>query len=163
MRSALRVEAALAQARLLRGFGEWREAAAALAAFAERHPSRDDAALADVYEQLGRLRAGPLEDLAGAVLSYRRAIELAPERVEARAALAELLSHRPGDWDEALEQHRIVLAKRPTHAGCLRVALRIARGRGEPAQVAHGRRDPARARNRDGLRERGRRGGAPRS
>lgn len=131
-------EAALAQARLLRGFGEWREAASALGAFADGHPSGDDAALADVYEQLGRLLAGPLEDLQSAVLSYRRAIELAPERIEARAALAELLSHRPGDWAEALEHQRIVLASRPTHAGCLRVALRIARGRGEPAQVAAG-------------------------
>ena len=31
-----------------------------------------------------------------------------------------------------------MLAARPTHAGCLRVALRIARGRSEPAQVAAG-------------------------
>ncbi|MEM7408627.1 MAG: tetratricopeptide repeat protein [Myxococcota bacterium] len=131
-------EAILAQARLLRGFGEWREAAAALAAFAERHPGDDSAALADVYEQLGRLRAGPLEDLAGAVLSYRRAIELAPDRLEARAALAELLSHRPGDWEEALEHHRRVLSVEPTHAGCLRVALRIARGRSDPSLVATG-------------------------
>jgi tetratricopeptide (TPR) repeat protein len=131
-------DAALAQARLLRGFGEWRDAASALRAFAEQHPSENDASLADVHEQLGRLLAGPLEDLEGAVLSYRHAIDLAPERIEARAALAELLSHRPGDWDEALEQHRIVLAARPTHAGCLRVALRIARGRSEPAQVAAG-------------------------
>ena len=131
-------DAALAQARLLRGFGEWRDAAATLATFAERHPSDHDATLADVYEQLGRLRAGPLEDLEGAVLSYRRAIELAPERLDVRASLAELLSHRPGDWDEALEHHRIVLANRPTHSGCLRVALRIARGRGDPARVATG-------------------------
>ena len=131
-------DAILAQARLLRGFGEWREAAAALAAFAERHPGDDDPALADVFEQLGRLRAGPLEDLAGAVLSYRRAIELAPDRLEARASLAELLSHRPGDWEEALEHHRQVLAAEPTHAGCLRVALRIARGRSDPSLVATG-------------------------
>jgi hypothetical protein len=72
------------------------------------------------------------------VLCYRRAIEIAPERIEARAALAELLSHRPGDWPEALEQQKIVLASRPAHAGCLRVALRIARGRGAAAQVAAG-------------------------
>jgi hypothetical protein len=31
-----------------------------------------------------------------------------------------------------------VLAVRPTHAGSLRVALRIARGRGEPAAIAAG-------------------------
>jgi len=130
--------AALAQARLLRGFGEWREAASALAAFAERHPTGSDPALADVHEQLGRLLAGPLEDLEAAVLTYRRAIEIAPERIEARAALAELLSQRPGDWAEALDHHRLVLAARPTHAGCLRVVLRIARGRGEPAPIAAG-------------------------
>jgi tetratricopeptide (TPR) repeat protein len=130
--------AALVRARLLRGFGEWREAAAALATFAERHPGGDAPALAEVFEQLGRLRAGPLEDLDGAVLSYRRAIELAPERLEARAALAELLSHRPGDWDEALDHLRIVLSARPTHANCLRVALRVARGREDAVQVATG-------------------------
>jgi len=122
----------------LRGFGEWRDAAAALDAFAGRHPSADDPALADVYEQLARLLAGPLEELQQAVLHYRRAIELAPERIEARAALAELLSHRPGDWDEALDHHKLVLRARPTHAGSLRVALRIARGRGESATIATG-------------------------
>ncbi len=131
-------EAALAQARLLRGFGEWREAASALDAFAERHPTNDDPALADVYEQLARLLAGPLEELQSAVLRYRRAIELAPERIEARAALAELLSHRPGDWVEALEHLRLVLTKRPAHARSLRVALRIARARAESEQVAAG-------------------------
>jgi hypothetical protein len=108
------------------------------ASFAERHPTGSDPALADVHEQLGRLLAGPLEDLESAVLTYRRAIELAPERIEARAALAELLSQRPGDWDEALDHHRLVLAARPTHAGSLRVVLRIARGRGEPAPIAAG-------------------------
>jgi tetratricopeptide (TPR) repeat protein len=130
--------AALAQARLLRGFGEWREAASALASFAERHPTGRNPALADVHEQLGRLLAGPLEDLESAVLTYRRAIDLAPERIEARAALAELLSQRPGDWDEALEHHRLVLGARPSHAGSLRVVLRIARGRGDPAPIAAG-------------------------
>ncbi len=131
-------DAALSRARLLRGFGEWREAAVALATFAERHPGDDAPALAEIYEQLGRLRAGPLEDLEGAVLSYRRAIDLAPDRLEARAALAELLSHRPGDWDEALVHLHTVLSTRPAHANCLRVALRIARGREDAAQVATG-------------------------
>ena len=69
------------------------------------------------------------------MISYRRAIELAPERIEARAALAGLLSHRPGDCEEALGQHKLVLAARPTHAGCLRGALRIARRRSAAAPV----------------------------
>ena len=135
---ATRADAALAQARLLRGFGDWQQAAQALARFGEAHPDRSDPTLADVYDQLGRLRAGPLEDLDGAVLSYRHAVELAPERLEARAALAELLSHRPGDRQEALEHVRAVLAAEPTHAGSLRVALRLARGQGDAERVARG-------------------------
>ena len=133
-----RADAALAQARLLRGFGEWQQAAEVLSRFAGQHPGSEEPALAEVFEQLGRLQAGPLEDLAGAVLSYRRAIELAPERLEARASLAELLSHRPGDRDEALEQLRAVLAADPLHAGCLRAALRLARASSSPQRAAKG-------------------------
>jgi tetratricopeptide (TPR) repeat protein len=84
-------DAALAQARLLRGFGEWRErrigAALVHGAPPERARTRRSRTCTS---SSGRLLAGPLEDLEGAVLTYRRAIELAPERIEARAALAEL-------------------------------------------------------------------------
>jgi tetratricopeptide (TPR) repeat protein len=133
-------DAVLAQARLLRGFGEWRAAADALTGFAESHDdaSDDPTALAEVYEQLGRLQAGPLEALETAVGTYRQAVLLAPERVGARAALAELLSHRPADADEALFHHRIVLAANPADAGSLRVALRIARQRGNAQSIADG-------------------------
>jgi tetratricopeptide (TPR) repeat protein len=123
-------EAALAQARLLRGFGAWQAAADALARFAQRHPQPQDRALAEVHEQQGRLLAGPLEDVEGAVAAYRRAIALVPERLSARAALAELLSHRAGDTAEALAHLRPLLEAQPIDAACLRVALRIARARG---------------------------------
>ena len=130
--------AALTQARLLRGAGEWRPAADALEDFLSNHPDRDDASLADVHEQLGRLLAGPLEDVNAATLNYRRAIALDPLRLPSRAALAELLSHRPGDRQEAIEQLRLLLAANPTDAVCLRVALRIARANPDGAGVGTG-------------------------
>src|SRR5262249_30236676 len=65
---------------------------------------------------------------------YRRAIELVPERLSVRSALAELLSHRAGDSAEALAHLRPLLEANPADAGCLRVALRIARTRGADAR-----------------------------
>jgi tetratricopeptide (TPR) repeat protein len=124
------IEAALAQARLLRGFGDWRAAAEALRVFLSRHPQLEERGLAEVHEQHARLLAGPLEDVEGALIAYRRAIALVPERLSARAALAELLSHRPGDAAEALALLRPLLEANPIDATCLRVALRIARARG---------------------------------
>jgi len=132
------IEAALSRARLLRGLGEWRPAAETLQEFADRHPGGDLYGLADVLQQLGRLLAGPLEDVEGAILAYRRAVEVDPERVDSRAALAEFLSHRPADRDEALEHHRALLESDPTHAPSLRVLLRIARESGDTRCVARG-------------------------
>ena len=133
------VEAAVSAARLLRAQGQWRAAGTALAEFAERHPGDDPAGLADVFDQLGRLRAGPLEDVDGAIQAYRSALALEPERAATRAALAQLLSHRPADWPEALEQHRAALESDPTQAASLRAVLRIAEGSGRAEAAAHGR------------------------
>jgi tetratricopeptide (TPR) repeat protein len=132
------VQAALTQARLLRGAGEWGGAARALEAFLEGHDAPDDPSLADVHEQLGRLLAGPLEDVNAATLAYRRAIDLDPTRLPSRSALAELLSHRPGDREEAIEQLRLLLDANPTDAACLRVAIRIARANAEGAGIETG-------------------------
>jgi tetratricopeptide (TPR) repeat protein len=131
-------EAALARARLLRAAGDWQDAADALHEFAERHPGGDDAMLSEIHGQLGRLRAGPLEDLQRAVASYRRALALDADRVAPRAALAALLSHDPASWEEALEHQRAVLAADPTDASAIRVTLRVARSRGNDAAVAAG-------------------------
>jgi tetratricopeptide (TPR) repeat protein len=132
------VDAVLAQARLLRGFGEWRAAADALEQFASRHPEPDAEALAEVYAQLGRLLAGPLEEVERAVACYRSAVALAPSDLEPRAALAELLSHRPDDLDEALGHLRMLIDVEPTDTNVLRVALRVARSRARPDAVASG-------------------------
>src|SRR5262249_60708034 len=87
--------AALARARLLGGGGDWRGAAEALRAFVAAHPGDDPAGLAQALHQQGRLLAGPLEDVEGAIAAYERAIELDPETTELRPALASLLSYRP--------------------------------------------------------------------
>jgi len=92
-----------------------------------------------VLDQLGRLRAGPLEDVDGAIQAYRRALELEPERASTRNALAQLLSQRPGDWPEALRLHRESLAADPTHVATLRAVLRIAEGSRRPESAAQGR------------------------
>jgi tetratricopeptide (TPR) repeat protein len=124
------IEAALAHARLLRGFGDWHAAGEALRDFLARHPQPEERGLAEVHEQHARLLAGPLEDVEGAVVAYRRAIALVPEGLSARSSLAELLSHRTGDAAEALAHLRPLLEANPIDPTCLRVALRIARARG---------------------------------
>jgi len=133
------VEAAVSAARLLRSQGQWRAAGTALAEFAERHPGDDPAGLADVFEQLGRLRAGPLEDVDGAIQAYRSALALEPGHAATRVALAQLLSQRPADWPEALRHHRAALETDPTLAASLRAVLRIAEGSGRAEAAAHGR------------------------
>ena len=132
------VEATLSRARLLRGLGEWQAAADTLRDFHEQYRGDDRDGLAEVLQQLGRLLAGPLEDPEGAIAVYREAIALDPDRVEMHAALAEFLSHRPSDWEEALAHHRWVLNAEPTHLGSLRVLMRVARERGNPEAIATG-------------------------
>jgi tetratricopeptide (TPR) repeat protein len=125
---ATSLESALAAARLLRALGEWRAAADALAAFAARYPTDDRTGLGELFLQLGRLRAGPLEDLDGAIEAYERALAVQPQQREAREALAELLTHRPLRWDEARSRHRELLDTQPTRLASIRGLLRIARG-----------------------------------
>ena len=131
-------EPALAAARLLRAGGAWRDAAVVLAGFAEAHPGGDPGGLARALLQLGRLRAGPLEDVAGAVDAYRRALALDPELSEAEEALADLLAHVPASFAEALERHRALLARDPTRAASLRALLRIAAGSGAEGALTLG-------------------------
>ena len=132
------VEAALATARLLRGLGEWRAAADRLQEFAARQDELDRAGLARVLLQLARLRAGPLEDVHGAIDAYERALAAQPDAREAHEALAELLTHIPARWDEARRRHRELLELRPTRAGSIRSLLRIARGRAAEDAAANG-------------------------
>jgi tetratricopeptide (TPR) repeat protein len=132
------VEAATSRARLLRSVGKWQEAADALEAFTRRHPGDNPGDLAEALQQLGRLQAGPLEDVEAAIAVYRRGVELEPERLEIRATLAQILSQRPGDWREALTHHCSLLESNPLNTGSLRAVLRIAQERKEPEAATDG-------------------------
>ena len=129
-------EAALSAARLLRGLGEWRGAADGLACFVAAAPPNAGALTAPVHHQLGRLLAGPLENLEGALAAYRAALAADPELTEAREALADLLAHRPAHWEEAIARHRELLVINPVRVTSLRALLRIARARGHDLAVA---------------------------
>jgi len=131
-------EAALAGARLLRCLGEWREAADLLNGFVDAHPDGSSARVAPALHQLGRLLAGPLEDVEGAIDFYRRAIAADPELRDARIALAELLVHRPECWKEAIQQHRDLLGDEPARLASIRGLLRISHGRGSEVGIAAG-------------------------
>ena len=131
-------EAALSSARLLRRLGEWRDAAEALAAFTSGSPGADVTGIADVLEELGRLLAGPLEDLDGALGVFKRALSLDPKRSQTRSVLADLLVHRPEDWSEALEHHRALLEANPAGAASLRAVVHLAQSRGNDSAVANG-------------------------
>jgi tetratricopeptide (TPR) repeat protein len=142
-REAMRIdpscdEGALAAARLLRGLGEWREAADVLTSFVDAHPDGSSPRIAAALHQLGRLLAGPLEDVESAIAFYRRAIAADPELRDARIALAELLVHRPESWKEAIEQHRDLLREEPVRLASIRALLRISHGRGSELGVAAG-------------------------
>jgi tetratricopeptide (TPR) repeat protein len=131
-------EAAHSAARLLRGLGEWQAAADVLRDFAERAPDDAVAARATALHQLGRLLAGPLEDVDGAVEVYRRAVALDSDNRECAEALADLLLHRPRHWDEAIARHAELLARDPTRLASLRGLLRVARGRGNASAASSG-------------------------
>jgi tetratricopeptide (TPR) repeat protein len=134
----LSAEAALSGGRLLRGLGEWRDAADTLRAFAASHSGADLSGLVNVLEELGRLLAGPLEDLEAGLELFQRAVSLDPSRLQTRSVLADLLVHRPGDWSEALVHHRALLDADPTHPVSLRAIVHIARGRENESAVADG-------------------------
>jgi hypothetical protein len=132
------VEAALSRARLLRGIGKWQAAADALREFHREHRGNDHEGLSEILQQLGRLLAGPLEDPEGAIAAYRQGVILSPDRIEMHASLAEFLSHRPANWQEALTHYERVLNDDPCHAGSLRTLLRVARERGNREAAATG-------------------------
>jgi len=80
---------------LLQRTGDWHTATRVIERVLRRLGDRDAARRADLLAELGRLRAGPLEDLDGAIAAYRAAREAAPDREDLAAALARLLRHRP--------------------------------------------------------------------
>ncbi len=131
-------EAALAQARILRNQGQWRDAADVLESFIAGHPEPDHNELARVHYKLGRLLAGPLEGVEEAVACYERALEIDPEFSRAHEPLAGLLVHIPARWKEAVEHHRELLAHEPLRPESLRALLRIAQERGAESAISNG-------------------------
>lgn len=86
---------------LLRGLGEWRTAARIVERVAARTPDGRSERRADLFAELGKLRAGPLEDMDGAISAYRLALENEPDRDDAREALEKLLLYRGDDFEPA--------------------------------------------------------------
>jgi tetratricopeptide (TPR) repeat protein len=124
-----RTQTALACARLHRGLGEWQAAARVLRQVADSALASEHE-IASVLHQLGRLLAGPLEDVEGAIDAYEGALGRNPELVEALQALADLLVHRPERFAQAISLHEALLAEQPCRTASLRGLLRLARERG---------------------------------
>ncbi|MCP3986463.1 MAG: tetratricopeptide repeat protein, partial [bacterium] len=131
-------EGALSAARLLRALGEWRESAEALRSFIDTAPEEATGEVAPALLQLGRLLAGPLEDVDGAIDVYQRALIADPSLTVAEEALADLLVHRSDHWNEAVSRHLALLERDPVRLASLRGLLKIARGREQEKATAIG-------------------------
>ena len=129
-------EAARSAARLLRARGEWLDAVELLRRSAER-PGPEEVR-ADLFLELSRLLAGPLEDVGGAVEACRRARELAPERAEIGEAYAALLALLPERHEQAFRELAGVLERDPTRVEALRRLVRLARASGDSEGAARG-------------------------
>jgi len=130
------VEAAFSAARLLRRAGAWCEAAECLGDFADRH--RDASARAELLIERGRLLAGPLEDVPGALSAYRRARALAPDRLDVREALGALLAQLPDSRDAAKEELCAVLRAESLSVTALRRLAQLLRACGREREAAGG-------------------------
>ncbi|MCP5058836.1 MAG: hypothetical protein GY937_19215 [bacterium] len=131
-------EGALSAARLLRSLGEWRKSADVLRSFIDAAPEDAAGEVAPALLQLGRLLAGPLEDVDGAIDVYERALAADPSLIDAEEALADLLVHRPDHWNDAVPRHLALLERDPVRLASLRGLLRIARGREQEKATAIG-------------------------
>jgi tetratricopeptide (TPR) repeat protein len=129
-------EAAFAAARLLRARGDWQAAASCLGDTAARHP--DGRVRAALLAERGRLLAGPLEDVAGAIEAYRRALELAPDDIALREARAGLLAHAPDTRAEARAELLRVLASDPVRPSAWRRLVALLRDAGETRDADRG-------------------------
>jgi len=78
----------------LRGEGDWKTAARVAERIAARVPADCGDRRADVLVELGKLRAGPLEDMDGAIAAYRDALSAQPAREDVRETLEKLLLYR---------------------------------------------------------------------
>ncbi|MBW2313667.1 MAG: tetratricopeptide repeat protein [Deltaproteobacteria bacterium] len=79
---------------LLRADGDWKSAARLLERVGQRVPAEQGDRRADVLAELGKLRAGPLEDMDGGIAAYREALSSQPGREDVRETLEKLLLYR---------------------------------------------------------------------
>lgn len=131
-----RDEAAFAAAHLLRARGDWEAAATLLGDVAARHP--DGHIRAALLAERGRLLAGPLEDVPGAIEAYRRALDLAPDDVAVREAWAGLLAHAPETRPEARAELLRVLALDPVRPSAWRRLVAVLRDAGAAEDAERG-------------------------
>ncbi len=104
--------------------GEWQRAARAL----ERtlQVSRPLPTMeATLWEAVGRIYAGPLEDLERAERAYRRSLACNPDHDRAREALADVTSFQPEAHAESLRLHLVLLRKFPGRRTSWRALERI--------------------------------------
>jgi len=88
-------------------------------------PPCPPSAAASIRVRLSELYLRALGDLSRAVAACRTAVELDPESLEARAALADTLSRDPGSADLAVDAHREVLALDPVRLSSLEALYEI--------------------------------------
>ena len=88
-------------------------------------PPCPPASAARIRVRLAELYLRAIGDLSRAVAACRAAVELDPGSLEARAALADMLSKDPGSADLAVDAHREVLALDPVRALSLETLYEI--------------------------------------
>jgi hypothetical protein len=93
---------------------------------------------AALYAERGRLCAGPLEDLPGALAAYEKACALAPDSVDHREALASVLAQQPGGRDRAMAELRGVIAADPIRPTAWRRLARLLRDAGREREADAG-------------------------
>jgi tetratricopeptide (TPR) repeat protein len=105
--------------------GDWRRAAWALehALDVARFPAPVQA---EIWDAVGRVHAGPLQDLERAERAYRRALERNPDLDRAREALADVTSFDPAGHAESVALHLALLEKFPARGASWKALCRIA-------------------------------------
>lgn len=129
-------EAAFAAARLLRRRGDWSTAADCLGASALHHP--EPTVRAALLAERGRLLAGPLEDLAGAIDAYRAALALVPEQCDVREAYASALAQTPDGRGAARREFERVLEIDPVRPSAWRRLSGLLREEGRDRDADRG-------------------------
>ncbi len=89
--------------------GDWEALARTFGDFIEEAP---ESRLEETYPlliRLAELQAGPLDSAAKAKKSYRAALDINPNEIEPRIALANLLAKEPSSRPLAIEEHQRVL------------------------------------------------------